>query len=479
MTNAAITAPQAKKLAAYLKSDWCPPGTLSYTGVKGFLFALACGPAWVEMDEWLPLIFAGRKPRFENAQVATELMLILQQLWEQVREQVLTRKIKLPPNCKLQQHWKDNFHHEVALHQWCTGFLYGHMGLIDWWEDYSAGDEELQETLGSSVIILGFYSDEEESRKLAKMSFSDKLGFDELATSMRSYMHNAMRTYSDIGQQLYQQNSSDQDLRRMRREIDHYVESGHNIVAFPVSNEDNDKKWQARQLIFAAWENQSSEDRQELAEQALLLDEDCADAYLVLAEENKKDRNLALGYLREAVAAGKRSLGEDITQQLSCFWSFPEARPYMRAMFSLAELLWDLGQRPEALELYAKLLVLNPDDNQGVRFTLVTHYLSLSDYQAAEDLLQQFDDYCAHWLYSKALLSFIQQGDCAASRLLRKQAKQSNVKVLDYLYSSQHLPNELPEFYAAGDDNEAVVYVWFNRKVWRSIDGAMEWLDAK
>lgn len=473
-----VTAQQARRLSAYLSSDWCPPGTLTYTGLKGFLFALASGPAWVHMDEWLPLIFGGRKPRFENADKAKELLLILQQLWDQVREQVLTHTVRLPVNCKLLPHWEDNFQHDAPLHQWCTGFLYGHMGLIDWWEDYAAGDEELQETLGSSVIILGFYSDEEESRDLVKMSFSEDMDFPELASSMRSYMIRAMRTYSEIGQQLYQHNSEDQDMRRMRREISHYVEAGSNILPFPVSNPDNDKKWQARQLIFAAWDSENSEDKLDLAEQALELDAECIDAYLILAGAAKKNRKQALTYLESAVNIGQQMLDAEMAEELECLWSYPDTRPYLRAKSSLAELLWDLGQKHEALAHYAELLQMNPDDNQGIRYILLTHYLTLGEYQKAEDLLLQFDDSGAYWRYSKALLGYISQGDCATSRLLRKQARQSNAEVVDYLLSEKHLPKQLPDSYSHGSDEEAVIYVWSNRKVWRAVEGALDWLGA-
>lgn len=42
---------QARKLSQWLKSDECPPLTLNFHALKGFLFAVASGPAWVESQD--------------------------------------------------------------------------------------------------------------------------------------------------------------------------------------------------------------------------------------------------------------------------------------------------------------------------------------------------------------------------------------------------------------------------------------------
>jgi tetratricopeptide (TPR) repeat protein len=71
------------------------------------------------------------------------------------------------------------------------------------------------------------------------------------------------------------------------------------------------------------------------------------------------------------VRAGERALGEEFfTEEVGNFWGILETRPYMRAREGLANALWALGERDQALAHYREMLELNPVDNQGVRYEL-------------------------------------------------------------------------------------------------------------
>jgi tetratricopeptide (TPR) repeat protein len=123
----------------------------------------------------------------------------------------------------------------------------------------------------------------------------------------------------------------------------------------------------AQELVYDAFDTDDPQRRAELAEEALQVSEDCADAYVLLAEETAEDAEDAedARELYEAgTRAGERALGdEDFAEEAGNFWGILETRPYMRSLEGLASTLWVLGEREQALSHYRRLLQLNPGDN--------------------------------------------------------------------------------------------------------------------
>jgi tetratricopeptide (TPR) repeat protein len=52
------------------------------------------------------------------------------------------------------------------------------------------------------------------------------------------------------------------------------------------------------------------------------------------------------------------------------FWGILESRPYMRAMNGLGLTAWKNGRIDEAIGIFKRMLKLNPNDNQGVRYLM-------------------------------------------------------------------------------------------------------------
>ncbi|MGA7495151.1 MAG: hypothetical protein WBX00_00315, partial [Isosphaeraceae bacterium] len=121
----------------------------------------------------------------------------------------------------------------------------------------------------------------------------------------------------------------------------------------------------AQDLMYKAFDSHDPMKRVELAKKALELSPDCADAYVLLAEQAKR-RKEALELFEKGVAAGERALGpEAFREHVGHFWGLIETRPYMRAREGLASLLWTAGRRHEAIGHLQDMLRLNPNDNQG------------------------------------------------------------------------------------------------------------------
>jgi tetratricopeptide (TPR) repeat protein len=134
----------------------------------------------------------------------------------------------------------------------------------------------------------------------------------------------------------------------------------------------------AQETMYKAWDEPNAARRLHLAHQALKESEDCADAYVLLAEEEADTLEQAFQYYQEDVAAGERALGKRyFRENAGHFWGLMETRPYMRALAGKANCLWRLKRVDEAIEIYQELLRLNPGDNQGIRYILVDLFLGL------------------------------------------------------------------------------------------------------
>jgi tetratricopeptide (TPR) repeat protein len=234
----------------------------------------------------------------------------------------------------------------------------------------------------------------------------------------------------------------------------------------------------AQDLMDKAFESHDPMKRVELAKKALELSPDCADAYVVLAEQTKS-RKEALELFEKGVAAGERALGPEAFQNhVGDFWGLIETRPYMRAREGLASLLWTMGRRDEAIGHLQDMLRLNPNDNQGVRDTLVGWLLAEGSHEKLVRLLEQYNEDSATWAYTKALVAFRQHGDTAETRKLLELAKAANKHVPAYLLSQEPLPREQPAYYSPGDRNEAALYAVSALSGWRETPGATAWLKA-
>ncbi|MCL4534403.1 MAG: hypothetical protein M1370_04495 [Bacteroidetes bacterium] len=236
---------------------------------------------------------------------------------------------------------------------------------------------------------------------------------------------------------------------------------------------------QAQDLMYDAWEARRPQERVKLARKALELSADCADAYVLLAEETARSLEEACDLYSKGVAAGERAIGEHaFKQDVGHFWGILETRPYMRARAGLADCLWQIAKHREAVEHYWDMLRLNPNDNQGIRYVLLAHLLEMDDRAGLEKLFKRYrGDGAADWLYGRALYEFKKAGDSASARKLVAQAKKENRHVPAYLSGKKRLPAALPAIISPGGEDEAISSAAAQLSAWRNTPGALDWLE--
>src|SRR5215203_2319581 len=253
------------------------------------------------------------------------------------------------------------------------------------------------------------------------------------------------------------------------------LEGGGLLPEAPAPNTPLEK---AQALVYEALETESSRKRIQLARRALKTSGDCADAYVLLAEEDAGSLEEARELYQKGVEAGERALGrETFEEEAGYFWGILETRPYMRARQGLAFCLWELGERREAIDHYQQMLDLNPDDNQGIRHVLAGCLLDEELDEELGELLERYeDDASALWVYTRALWAFRKEGDTEKATAALKEATETNPYVPLYLLGHKSLPSALPELIGFGDESEAVAYFARALSGWLRTPQALEWL---
>jgi tetratricopeptide (TPR) repeat protein len=235
-------------------------------------------------------------------------------------------------------------------------------------------------------------------------------------------------------------------------------------------------KDEAQDLAFDAMEAESEAEARELAKRALAKDPDCIDALVILASIESESPKKLIEAMRKAVATGERSLGAKfIEENKGHFWLILETRPYMRTLAHLASLLRGEELNLEAIAQYEKMLALNPNDNQGVRYPLLGLYLATGDLEAARKLLNEYEEDSANFAWGRVLERFL-SADFPGAAAALKIARKENHFVELYLSGQKELPEELPDMYSPGSEEEAFLCLENFTPAWAGHKEAVFWL---
>ncbi|GAB4341347.1 MAG: hypothetical protein Kow0099_17960 [Candidatus Abyssubacteria bacterium] len=232
----------------------------------------------------------------------------------------------------------------------------------------------------------------------------------------------------------------------------------------------------AQDLMYEAWGSKGKR-RLQLAREALQICPDCADAYVLLAEETATSAEEAVEFYTKAMQAGERALGEEFfTSEAGNFWYLIETRPYMRARAGLAGVLGYLGETEAGLEHCMELLRLNPNDDQAIRYLAAQYLFVLKRYKELKKLLNQYDEQSTFWCYSRALHEYLTAGDTRKARRALIEAVDMNPFVAAFLLGMREPPDEPPDYYSPGDVSEAVIYMDQFSEIWFDSKEAFAWL---
>lgn len=124
-------------------------------------------------------------------------------------------------------------------------------------------------------------------------------------------------------------------------------------------------------IVEAAERSSAGDDKGAYALLMNLLAKDlrCLDAHAHLGNlEFERNPQQALRHYEMGTSIGGASLGKAFDGVLP--WSLLDNRPFLRCLHGVGICAWRLGDRRTAKTVFAKMLWLNPNDNQGARFNL-------------------------------------------------------------------------------------------------------------
>lgn len=244
-----------------------------------------------------------------------------------------------------------------------------------------------------------------------------------------------------------------------------------------ISSED-ETLFDAQEIIYDAWEADDLQARLALAFQAIAISPFCADAWLILSKSPNIGSDQRRILLERATKAGALALGPNGFEEYDGhFWGFLETRPYMRARQALAEELWEQGEREAAIGHIRAMLLLNPGDNQGLRYIILGWLLHLGDDGAVNALLKEHrDEISTFFSYTRVLMALRAGKEKVATGLLGKQAWPANQHVAKLLSAKRKAPRGQPSFYTMGGKDEAALYVSDYGSAWVATPGGVDWL---
>jgi hypothetical protein len=153
---------------------------------------------------------------------------------------------------------------------------------------------------------------------------------------------------------------------------------------------------------------------------ALKLDPQHADAHNHLGIVSLDARKLkdAEEHFRAAAEGGQQRIERDGAQVP---WAILENRPYLRALGNLALALAEQKKWAEALAIHQRILTLDPNDNQGVRYLVGVEHLQVGDNQGAIEAFEKClgeEVGCAFGLALARLRAFGQSAEVGEPLLL-------------------------------------------------------------
>lgn len=232
----------------------------------------------------------------------------------------------------------------------------------------------------------------------------------------------------------------------------------------------------AQELAYQAFESANQELADKLTEKALVVDPDCVDALAIRAFLDSDDASHLIEALEHAATCGESRLGEEFFAEfMGDFWPLVEARPYMRAIKQLAEVLWAVGRRFDAIDHYVNLLDLDPEDHMGNSVLLLGCYLAMGEVQRSWDLLEEYDDESAIFQWAWLLVFLISDDDDASMDAL-KNAMEINPYVAPHLLGMAEPVEGNPPVVTIGSPEEAQVCIQIIGEAWEHNPMAQMWL---
>lgn len=235
----------------------------------------------------------------------------------------------------------------------------------------------------------------------------------------------------------------------------------------------------AQNIINHAWKQKNYKNKAKYAKEALVINEDCSDAYIILSKDSSLNNVQKKELLEKAVQAAKNLLKIDNLEAAPAeIFKLKIAELFFGAKYTLAVHLWESGEKEAAIENAIDILKYNEHDNLMVRNLLVNWLLIEERYTQLEDLLEKYEkDNSATINYSRVVFLYKTNEIKAAENALRR-AYNRNPFVIQYIVKQKRIPSSLPHIARLGSEEEAMRYANLALEVWND-PKIIQWIKEK
>lgn len=122
-------------LESFLESAQCPPNTMNFYQLDGYVRAVASAPGEIPLSQWEPLIFNEATPEFADILQAEQIQNAIADVYNFHRAQVKTGCCDLPCSNAYASLQKDR----MNIEQWARGFLQGYIVCESNWNELLDG----------------------------------------------------------------------------------------------------------------------------------------------------------------------------------------------------------------------------------------------------------------------------------------------------------------------------------------------------
>ncbi len=147
----------------------------------------------------------------------------------------------------------------------------------------------------------------------------------------------------------------------------------------------------AEEIVNDAWEAETTAQKIKLARKALDIDLNAIDAYNIIGiHAATLAEKIAL--FREANRIGEELFAPLMDDTEMAWWGYIGTRPWMRARHNLGLALMEAEEEEGATTAFKTLIVLNPNDNQGIRYLLLKIFAQSGNYAECSSLIGLYPD---------------------------------------------------------------------------------------
>jgi tetratricopeptide (TPR) repeat protein len=256
------------------------------------------------------------------------------------------------------------------------------------------------------------------------------------------------------------------------------IAAAHGPGSKSCDKEDRAALQQAQKLMDDARKESSVENRISLAKAALETSAYCAEAYILLAEDQAQNLEEAEKLYREAVAVGGQAMHLEVrTNPNALGWDDEILLAQLRAMKGLAHVLYARQNYGEAIDTCFKILLIDDSDELHVIRLLIPTLIKLNKLEEAEACLKGFrHDTSAHLVYSRALLLFKKHGESDIANKALWKAIRQNSHVINLVRGIHKLTKNQCETYRPGSLEEAQDYLTVAIDDWTKQEEIINWV---